>query len=153
MELLFIGFNSPDVILSLNRIVLGVAFSITGYHKCCSPERHAVFVKTVQECVPNLPGLPGSAWFICSVELLGGLALVVGLLSPLAALGLLVVTTVAVCTNAVKRIPSQEPEDKADWVFYFLYLPEVLWTVMLLVVIVGGPGKLSLDHYIGGLLQ
>ena len=143
---LFTGIGGTEMILSINRVVVGVAFVITGFHKCFVPHRHAVFVKTLGEC--GVPFLPGSAWLVCGVELLGGLALVIGLLSPLAALGLFVIAGVAVATNGIYRIPSDDPEDAGDYVFYFLYLPELLWIVMLLTTICAGPGILSLDYAI-----
>lgn len=150
IHFLFLGFNAPEAILSINRVVLGVVFTITGFHKCFYPQRHEVFCHTLKEC--GIPDIPLVDWFVCSVELLGGLALVIGLLAPLAALGLLGIAVVAVVTNGIYRIPNDEPEDLGDWVFYFLYLPEVLWVVMLLVVIIGGPGWFSLDHYISTLI-
>jgi len=140
------GLGAPDVALTLNRVALGAFFTISGYHKLFNSTRHATFVQTLEAC--KVPMIKINQWFVPSVEFSGGLALLVGLLAPLAALGLIIICTVATCTDGIKRIPNWKPLDKADYVDCVLYLPEVLYIVMLLMVFLCGAGTISLDYMV-----
>ena len=75
-----------------------------------------------------------------------------GMLAPLAALGLLMICLVAVHTSGKRRVISSMPIDRADYVDDVLYLPEVLYLVMLVVVVLAGPGPLRLDSVLLGAL-
>jgi len=63
-------------------------------------------------------------WFVPGVEFFGGLGVAVGFLTPLAALGLLVICAVALATNSPMVIASYKPIDLADRVDDWLYQPE-----------------------------
>ena len=82
-----------------------------------------------------------------------GAAVVVGLLAPLAALGLLVVILVAIVRSGRQRINLYKPIDGADRIDDWLYLPETLYAFMLILVISAGAGPYSLDALILGLLN
>jgi putative oxidoreductase len=71
---------------------------------------------------------------------------VVGLLTPLSALVLVVDMIVAIATN---RIHSIEETGIFAWLDDFLYLPEVLYVLILIWLIFSGPGRYSLDGLIG----
>ena len=64
------------------------------------------------------------------VEFSAGGAVVIGLLAPLAALGLLVVILVACATSGRQRIKTYKPIDEADRIDDWLYLPETLYAFM-----------------------
>ena len=83
---------------------------------------------------------------------LGG-AVVIGLLAPLAALGLLFLIIVAIATSGRQRIKLYKPIDKVDRIDDWLYLPEVLYAFMLIVVISAGAGPYSLDALILDLMN
>ena len=100
----------------------------------------------------RVPRLGFNQWFVPSIEFFGGLALLAGMLAPLAALGLLVICLVAVHTSGKRRVISSMPIDRADYLDDVLYLPEVLYLVMLVVVVLGGPGPLRLDSIVLGAL-
>jgi len=87
-----------------------------------------------------------------SVEFAGGCALIIGLLSVLAAFGLFVVCGGAFALDAVKRIRAWRPLDRADWLGDLLYIPEALYSIGLTVVMLAGPGAWSLDARIAALL-
>jgi uncharacterized membrane protein YphA (DoxX/SURF4 family) len=87
------------------------------------------------------------------VEFSAGGAVVIGLLAPLAALGLLVVILVATVTSGKQRIEMYKPIDEADRIDDWLYLPEVLYIFMLIVVISAGAGPYSFDAVIWGLVK
>jgi len=77
-----------------------------------------------------------------------GCALIIGLLSALAAFGLFVIYLGAFALDAIKRIRAWQPIDRADWLGDLPYLPEVLYCIGLAVVILAGPGPWSLDAVI-----
>ena len=78
--------------------------------------------------------LPIMQWLLPSVEFGGGCALIIGLLSVLAAFGLFVICVGAFAFDAVKRIRAWQPIDRADWLGDLLYVPEALYCIGLTVV-------------------
>ncbi len=70
-----------------------------------------------------------------SVEFSAGVAVLIGLLAPLAALGLLVIIVVAIATSGRQRIKLYKPIDTGDRIDDWLYLPETLYAFMLIVII------------------
>lgn len=143
LQLVHGGLDAPHVALTLNRVALGVFFAISGYHKLFNPARHARIAQTMAADRVPLPRV--NEWFVPGVEFLGGLALIVGLLAPLAAVGLFCVCCVATLVDGLARIPQWRPIDRADYVDDVLYLPEVLYAVMLVIVVFTGSGPFSLD--------
>jgi uncharacterized membrane protein YphA (DoxX/SURF4 family) len=86
------------------------------------------------------------------VEFTAGGAVVFGFLAPLAALGLLFLILVAIVTSGSQRIKVYKPIDKADRIDDWLYVPEVLYAFMLIIVVSAGAGPYSLDAIIWGLI-
>lgn len=136
-----LGPAPGSLALLLNRIFLGLFFAISGFHKLFNRGRHAQLVATLKNS--HIPLVGFNQWWVPAVELLGGLALVSGILAPLAALALTFECIVAVATDGWKRIPAYRPIDKADWLDDLLYLPETLAIAALLVVVGLGPGALT----------
>jgi putative oxidoreductase len=151
MDLSFItqGAQAPNAALTLNRVALGVFFAISGYHKLFNASRHATLARTLQD--DSVRAMPIMQWLLPSVEFGGGWALIIGLLTVLAAFGLFVVCAGAVALDAVKRIRAWQPIDRADWLGDLLYLPEALYCIGLSVVMLAGPGPWSLDATIAAL--
>lgn len=145
MDLSFIvqGAQAPNAALALNRVALGVFFAISGYHKLFNASRHATLTRTLRD--DGVHELPVMQWLLPTTEFAGGVALIVGLLSVLAAFGLFAVCFGAVVLDAVKRVGAERPLDRADWLGDFLYLPETLYCIGLTVVMLAGPGPWSLD--------
>ena len=85
-------------------------------------------------------------WFVPGVEFFGGLGVTVRFLTPLAALGLLVICAVALFTNSPTVVASYKPIDRADRVDDWLYQPEVMYALMLLYFIAAGAGPVSIDQ-------
>ena len=92
-------------------------------------------------------------WWVPTVEFTAGSAVVIGFLAPLAALGLLVIILVAIATSGRQRIKVYKPIDEADRIDDWLYLPEVLYAFMLIMVVSAGAGPYSLDALILGLID
>ena len=63
-------------------------------------------------------------------------------------LGLFLVCVGAFSLDAIRRITAWQPINRADWLADVLYLPEVLYCIGLIVVMLGGPGPWSLDALI-----
>jgi putative oxidoreductase len=133
----------PDAALTLNRVALGAFFVISGYHKLFNASRHATLTRTLQD--DGVHVLPIMQWLLPSAEFSGGFALIIGLLSVVAAFGLFVICAGAVALDAVKRIRAWQPIDRADWFGDLLYIPESLYCIGLTVVMLAGPGPWSLD--------
>ena len=141
------GAHLVAIALLINRVALGAFFAISGFHKLFNRQRHAAFVDEL--VADRVPRLGFNQWFVPSVEFAGGLALLTGMLAPLAALALVVICLVATHTSGKRRVASYLPIDRADYVDDVLYLPEFLYLVMLVIVVLAGPGPLRLDSVIG----
>ena len=92
-------------------------------------------------------------WWVPLVEFTAGGGVLIGLLAPLAALGLLVIILVAMATSGRQRIKLYKPIDEADRIDDWLYLPETLYAFMLIIVVSAGAGPYSLDALILGLID
>src|SRR4051812_27672215 len=121
-SLFTLGANAPEVALTVNRLALGTFFAISGYLKLFNKSRRATLLRTLQDA--GVRPLPILQWLVPGVEFGGGCALVMGLLSALAAFGLFVVCAGALASDAVKRIDAWRPLNRADWIGDVLYLPE-----------------------------
>lgn len=143
-HLLFDGVSqlSPLAIL-LARLGVGLMFAISGWHKLRDPERHRKMVETMGRASIPCPWLAGP--LVSGVELAAGSLLIVGLLTAPAALALLIITIVAIATVTVEEVDGQPG---SRWVENFLYLPEVLYVIVLALLIAIGPGTLSIDWLI-----
>jgi uncharacterized membrane protein YphA (DoxX/SURF4 family) len=151
IDLLFRGLGWTDLALTLNRIAVGAFFMLSGYHKLFNAERHRAFADELKVLGVHAVGI--NQWWVPAVEFAGGFAVVIGLLAPLAALGLLVVILVAIATSGRQRIKLYKPISRADRVDDWLYLPETLYAVMLILVISAGAGPYSFDAVILGLID
>ena len=144
------GAHAPGVALTVNRVALGLFFAIGGYHKLFNTSRHAAVTGTLRE--DGVHALPIMQWLLPGAEFSGGCALIMGLLSVLAAFGLFVICVGAFALDSVKRIRAWQPLDRADWLGDVLYTPEALYSIGLTVVMLAGPGPWSLDATIASLL-
>ena len=151
MEILFTGVGWTDLALTLNRIAVGAFFMLSGYHKLFNAERHRTFVDELKSLGVHALGF--NQWWVPSVEFSAGGAVLVGLLTPLAALGLLVLIIVAIVTSGPQRIKLYKPIDEADRIDDWLYLPETLYAVMLIIIVSAGAGPYSLDALILSLMN
>jgi uncharacterized membrane protein YphA (DoxX/SURF4 family) len=151
IDILFNGVGWTDIALTLNRIAVGVFFMLSGYHKLFNPQRHRALADELKEL--GVPAVGFNQWWVPTVEFTAGCAVVIGLLAPLAALGLLVITLVAIATSGPQRIKIYKPIDQADRIDDWLYLPEILYGFMLIMVVSAGAGPYSLDALILGLID
>lgn len=125
------------------RVLIGIFFCISGGTKLLVPAQFSVMERTLAQS--HIPFPHANAFFVSLVEFASGAGLVVGLLTPLCALALVLDMIIAVATN---RIHSIQTSGVLAWLDDFLYLPEVLYIIILVWLIFSGPGRYSLDGLI-----
>ncbi len=125
------------------RILIGIFFCISGGRKLCIPAQFGVMEQTMVES--HIPFPHANALFVSMVEFACGASLALGLLTPLCAAMLMGDMIVAIGTN---RIHSIQASGVLAWLDEFLYLPEVLYTLILVWLIFSGPGRYSVDGLI-----
>ena len=125
-----------SIALLLLRVVTGAAFVLHGWGKMQAP---------FSWMPPGSP-VPGIFQFLAAfAEFGGGIAFVIGLLTPLAGLGIFFTMTVATLMHAlVMKDPFVNMTQGSSF-----ELPLVYWTIAVVMIIVG-PGKYSLDQKIFG---
>jgi putative oxidoreductase len=128
----------------LVRVSLGAFFAISGGYKLFVPSRRRLMYDTLVDTGVPLPQI--MTFFVSGVEFVGGLLLIVGVLSSIASFMLLVDMLVAILTTKLSSIPKKL--SMLDWLDNFLYLPEVLYVVFFVWLICSGPGRFSVDHCI-----
>jgi len=133
----------------LARVSLGVFFAISGANKLFVPARtHEMFETLAGAGVP-LPNL--MTYLVSSIEAVAGCLLIIGFLSSLFSVVLIVYMAVALATVRLRSIPTGL--SFRNWLDEFLYLPEVLYIIMMIWLICSGPGRFSLDRVVFGRLQ
>lgn len=143
IDILFKGVGWSDIALTLDRLAVGMFFIFSGYHKLFNAQRHRALVDELTAL--HVAALRINQWWVPSVEFAAGSGVFIGLLTPLAALGLLVIVLVASVTSGRLRIEGYQPIDRADRIDNWLYLPEVLYAFMLIIFVSAGAGPYSLD--------
>jgi len=125
----------------LARVSVGLLFLLSGEGKLFRSDRRERMRHTLREAGVLYPEL--NATVVSTVEFVGGFFLIAGMLTPLACAMLSGVMLVALATTQIKRINASTA---SDWLAEFLYLPEVLYLVILVWLFFAGPGWLSVDH-------
>ena len=125
------------------RVLIGIFFCISGGTKLFVPSQFSTMEHTLAES--HIPFPHASAFFVSLAEFGSGAGLLVGLLTPLCALVLVIDMVVAIATNRVHGI---QASTLLAWLDDFLYLPEVLYVMILVWLIFAGPGRYSLDGLI-----
>ena len=101
-DLLFAGIGGTGIAMTLNRIAVGAFFMLSGFHKLFNAERHRSIVDELKAL--GVPRIGFNQWWVPLVEFSAGGAVLIGLLAPLAALGLLVIIVVAIATSGHQRL-------------------------------------------------
>lgn len=138
------GFNAPDLASFALRSSVGIFFAISGYHKLFHAGRREGFIRNLQK--NKILFLDFNKWFVPGVEFIAGLTLLAGLFTSFSALMLLAICFVATCCEAWEKVLKYQPIDGLDVLDDYLYLPEVLYAIMLIGVILNGTGHYSLDR-------
>lgn len=122
------------------RVLTGVFFCISGGAKLFVAAQFSEMQQTMIQS--HIPFPHASALFVSLVEFACGGALAVGLLTPFCATALMVDMIIAIFTN---RIATIHASGFLAWLDDFLYLPEVLYVVILFWLLCSGPGRYSVD--------
>jgi putative oxidoreductase len=125
------------------RLVVGLLFFLSGRGKLFLPERRAQMRETL--VAARVPFPEFNAFFVSTVELVFGSLLILGALTPLTCVMLGGVMIVAIATTAIKSIKAPP---LLGWLSEFLYLPEVLYLVILFWIFLSGPGWFSIDYLV-----
>jgi putative oxidoreductase len=133
----------------LARVSIGLFFAISGANKLFVAGGTKPVYETLVKAKAPFPHQ--LAYFVSSVEFVGGSLVTVGLLSSPASAALAIDMTVATITSAVSTLP--KGLSPLSWLDDFLYLPEVLYVIFFIWLICSGPGKFSVDHWLAGKLQ
>jgi putative oxidoreductase len=123
----------------LARITVGVVFAGTGWGKLHSLPDVTKFFTDL-----GLPWPGFQAGLVATTEFVGGVLLLVGLLTRLAAAPLAVTMVVAILTAKRSEI---------DGLSALLGLEEFLYLAVFVWLMLAGPGALSLDRLLGGRLK
>jgi putative oxidoreductase len=124
-------YNRYSLAILLLRIVFGSAMMIHGWGK----------IQTPFTWMGPDSGTPALFQFLAALsEFGGGLAWVLGLLTPLASFGIASTMMVAVYTHAVVRGDPFVGKGGPSYELASIFL------VVALLLMIAGPGKLSLDH-------
>jgi putative oxidoreductase len=125
------------------RVLIGIFFCISGGTKLFVPAHFSTMERTLAES--HIPFPRTNAFCVSLIEFACGAGLMLGLFTPLCALLLAVNMIVAIATN---RISSVQSSGVLAWIDDFLYLPEVLYVMILVWLIFSGPGRYSIDGLI-----
>jgi putative oxidoreductase len=132
----------------LVRVAIGLFFAISGANKLFAAGGMKAIYQTLVDA--KVPFPHQTAYFVSSLEFIGGCLLTLGLLSSSACVALLIDMVVAVVTNALSTMP--KGLSPLNWLDDFLYLPEVLYVLFFFWLICSGPGKFSIDCWLAGKL-
>jgi putative oxidoreductase len=125
----------------LARLAVGALFLLSGQGKLFRRQSRERMVQTVQAA--GIPFPRFNAIAVSAVEFVCGGLLLIGALTPLACVMLSGVMVVALASS---RLQSIRATSAREWLSHFLFLPEVLYLVILVWLFFSGPGWLSVDH-------
>jgi putative oxidoreductase len=137
---------AQDAALAVVRISVGGFFAISGFNKLFVPKRHAALVGNLTK--NRLPKPDLLSWWVAGWEFLAGSMLALGLFSAFAAGVLMIICLVACHAEAAEKVAKYGPINFGDKIADYLYLPEVLYVVLLAVNIIAGTGAYSLDSFL-----
>lgn len=128
----------------LARLVVGVEFLLSGKGKLGSLDD---LISSFESW--GIPLAHVQAPFVATIELVGGLCLVLGLGSRIFSALLTGVMSVAILVTLTQEGVTILPHDTLANI---LYLPEVGFLVIFVWLVFSGPGKISCDHIIASKL-
>ncbi|MGA2718639.1 MAG: DoxX family protein [Candidatus Acidiferrales bacterium] len=142
------GSNWEPYAILLVRVSIGLFFAISGANKLFVAASKQTMYETLVKA--KVPFPRQTAYFVSTVEFVGGSLLAVGLLSIPACIALSVDMLVAILTTKLSAMP--KGLSPLNWLDDFLYLPEVLYVLSFIWLICSGPGKFSVDYWLAGQL-
>jgi putative oxidoreductase len=149
IQFALLGSNDVEqYAILLVRVSIGLFFAISGANKLFVADGTKPVYDTLVKA--KVPFPRQTAYFVSSVEFIGGSLVAVGLLSSPASAALLIDMTVATVTSSISTLP--KGLSPLNWLDDFLYLPEVLYVLFFAWLICSGPGRFSVDYWLAGKL-
>lgn len=155
MELLFTGLGLTDIASLIARITLGVFFVLARFRWFYDPSKIPCIFNSVRHISLKAKlchcGWGNTNWLpavVATAEVAAGIAVVIGLLTPLAALGLFMICVVGTFCTAKDKTMKQNPVDGIDVVSCYLWTPEPIYIALTVIVMMLGAGVFSLDHLV-----
>jgi putative oxidoreductase len=130
------------------RVAIGLFFAISGGNKLFVAGGTKPVYETLVKA--KVPFPRQTAYFVASVEFLGGSLVTVGFLSSPACVALMIDMIVATLTSSLSTLP--KGLSPLSWLDDFLYLPEVLYVLFFIWLICSGPGRFGVDYWLAGKL-
>ena len=129
----------------LARVSLGLFFAISGFNKLFVAANWGHLVAAM--VATGLPYPTFLSYFLASIQFVGGSLLTIGFLSTLWSIALAFAMIVAIVTV---EIPFMIPPGLGPfvWLSWFLYMPQVMYVIMFIWLIIRGPGPHSVDAII-----
>lgn len=157
MHFFLSGGAAPDFLIAFVRVTLGVFFVLARFRwfwdpsrspSCWfNPARHQHLAQRLCTCGYGLhPFLSG---LVACIEVSAGFALIFGLLSTLATMGLTGVLLFGTWCTARTKVLEQNPVDPVDCVSCYLWRVEGIYLAMAFGLLFSGPGRFSLDYALG----
>ncbi len=134
------------IALLVSRVAIGFFFVMSGYNK--------FFVQGIghlrnEFIAYGIPFPLINAWLDASVQLIGGIALIVGLgtrfWSVAIGFAMIVASVTVTIPDVIKNDIAKADSSLLFWGWYY-YRPEPVYLTVFLLLIFFGPGKMSLDH-------
>jgi putative oxidoreductase len=143
----FLGWRAPPGWWAIPvRLIVGYGFMAHGLAKLAhGPEHFVAITRAI-----GVPAAPLMAWLTILVELVGGLAVLVGAAIPLAAIPMAAVLLVAIFTvhlpNGFSSIKLQSVTAAGAHFGQPGYETDLLYLAGLAALVLGGAGPLALDR-------
>jgi putative oxidoreductase len=128
--------NFENVLNLLGRIAIAALFLPAGLNKLMAIEGTSGYFASL-----GLPGVAIFVWLVIAIEVLGGIALIIGYQTRFVALGLAIFTVLA---SIVGHAFWAAPVDAA-FIAQLLFFKNIAVTGGLLILASAGPGSISID--------
>ena len=126
-----------DFALLVLRLVVGLMFAMSGYFKLTDPARRQKMEGSLRKV-----GVPvGMTPVLSAIELVGGVLLVLGLLTTLGSAALLASSIGALATTSLPKAEGKGIHKLEN----VLYMPEAILAAALLALLAVGAGQWSVD--------
>ena len=129
------GLGNAQLGSALIHASMGTFFALSGWNKLFNKGRHQVLVSTLKR--DHVPALRFMQWWVPSWELVGGAGLMLGVLPAFCAAVLAIICLVATCAEGRQRVASYQPINAADRLDDWLYLPEMVYLLILAAITLG----------------
>ena len=137
--------NNPQIALLILTVIPGLFFAVTGFRK--------LFFRHVREKMwamfDRLHVPTPQRWLVAGGEFVGGLALLTGIFTQWAAIGLLFIMFGAFIMDTIPTIKKNKPDGYTGWCSKLICNPEALLITALFAIVFLGNRGLSPSDVLG----